>query len=178
MASIRERTLGDGSKAYLVQITRRKAGVSESRQFDKKKTAETWAKNREREIDEDIAAGRKVRTRKEKRVTLGDAIDRYVAESMHEIGDTKAQVLRTIRKEYDIAEMRCDEIESKEIVAFVQSLHNRPDLNSASTAMNYLSHLSAVFSAARPLWGFPLDQQAMKDAQKVCSTMVLISTQK
>jgi hypothetical protein len=30
---------------------------------------------------------------------------------------------------------------------------------------NYLSHLSAVFAAARPRWGYPLNQQAMKDAQ-------------
>ncbi|MFW2544993.1 tyrosine-type recombinase/integrase [Primorskyibacter sp. 2E107] len=175
MASIRERTLGDGSKAYLVQITRRKAGVFESRQFDKKKTAETWAKNREREIDEDIKAGRAVRTRKEKRVTLGDAIDRYEKESMQEIGDTKTQVLRTIKTEYDIAELRCDENESKHIVSFVQSLYDRPGLNSPSTAGNYLSHLSSVFAVARPLWGFPLDQQAIKDAHTVCSKMGIVS---
>jgi hypothetical protein len=29
---------------------------------------------------------------------------------------------------------------------------------------NYLSHLGAVFAIARPAWGYPLDQSAMKDA--------------
>jgi hypothetical protein len=34
------------------------------------------------------------------------------------------------------------------------------------TVNNYLSHLSSVFSIARPAWGFPLNKQAMDDAQK------------
>lgn len=164
MASIRERTLGDGSKAYLVQITRRKVGVSESRQFDKRKTAETWAKNREREIDEDIAAGRQVKTRKEKRATLGDAIDAYIAGSRRKMGKTKAQVLQTIRTGYAIGKMACDGITSKDIVQFAEELHQRPGLSSPSTVMNYLSHLSSVFTHARVLYGFQLDPQAMKDA--------------
>ena len=164
MASIRERTLGDGSKAYLVQITRRKAGVSESRQFDKRKPAETWAKNREREIDEDIKARRKVRTRKEKRATLGQAIDAYIAGSRREMGRTKAQVLLTIRNEYEVSDMACDEITTKDIVRLAEELHQRPGLSSASTVMNYMSHLSSVFTHARVLYGYTLDQQAMKDA--------------
>lgn len=177
MASIRERTLKDGSIRVEAQITRTVQGqrYTEAKHFDKRRTAETWAKNREREIDADIAAGRQIGKRREKRVTLGHAIDRYVADSMHEIGGTKAQVLRTIRTEYDIAEMRCDEIESKHIVSFVQSLYDRPGLDSPSTAGNYLSHLSSVFSVARPLWGFPLDQQAVKDAHTVCTRMGIVS---
>lgn len=122
MASIRERTLRDGSKAYLVRITRRKAGVSQSRQFDKRKPAETWAKNREREIDEDIKMGRKVRTRKEKRATLGQAIDAYIDGSRREMGRTKARVLLTIRNEYEVSDMACDEITTKDIVRLAEGL--------------------------------------------------------
>lgn len=175
MASIIERTRKDGSKSYLAQIIRRASNYQESRTFDKRKTAEAWAKNREKEIDIEIAAGRAPKKRSEKRVTLADAIDKYINESMTEIGKTKAQVLRTIRDEYDISQMPCDRIASHDIVAFVKQLHDRPGLNSSSTALNYLSHLSGVFSTARPLWGFQLDAQAMKDAQKACSTMGFVS---
>lgn len=171
MATFRERTLKSGKTSVLAQITRRGHMQPESRTFDNRKKAEAWAKKREKEIDTDIAAGRKVQRRGVKKVTLGDAIDRYITESMREIGKTKAQVLRTIREEYDIADMPCDQIESHNIVAFVKDLHKRPGLTSSATALNYLSHLSAVFATARPLWNYPLDAQAMKDAQKVCVTM-------
>jgi hypothetical protein len=46
-------------------------------------------------------------------------IDRYVAESQKKIGRTKAQVLRTI-KTHDIAELRCSEITSADIVSFAR----------------------------------------------------------
>lgn len=175
MATIRERTRKDGSKSYLVQIVRRNPAYQESRTFDKRKTAQAWAKHREAEIESEIAAGYAPQKRSAKRVTLGDAIDRYIAESMREIGKTKAQVLKTIRDEYDIANMACDQIESHHIVTFVKELHKRPGLNSPATALNYLSHLSGVFSTARPLWGYPLNSQAMQDAQKVCGTMGFVS---
>lgn len=168
MATFRERTLKSGKTSVTAQIVRRNPPYQEARTFDKRKAAENWAKKREKEIDDDIAAGRKVQKRGAKEVTLGDAIDRYITESMREIGKTKAQVLRTIREEYDISNMRCDQITSSDIVAFVKELHNRPGLNSPSTALNYLSHLSAVFADARPLWNLPLDERAMKDALNVC----------
>jgi integrase len=37
----------------------------------------------------------------------------------------------------------------------------------ASTKQNYLSHMGAVFSVARPAWGYPLDYQAIRDAYVV-----------
>jgi integrase len=161
----------DGSVSYLAQITRRGHGHQESRSFDKRKTAEAWAKKREREIDDAIANGRPIKTQTQSNATLGTTIDRYIKESKKEIGKTKAQVLATIRKEYDIADLRCDKITSQDIVAFAKELHDRPGLESAATVLNYLSHLSAVFSLARPSWGIPLDKQAMDDAMIVCKSM-------
>lgn len=161
----------DGSVSYLAQITRRGHGHQESRSFDKRKTAEAWAKKREREIDDAIANGRPIKTQTQSNATLGTTIDRYIKESKKEIGKTKAQVLATIRKEYDIADLRCDKITSQDIVAFAKELHDRPGLESAATVLNYLSHLSAVFTLARPSWGIPLDKQAMDDAMIVCKSM-------
>jgi integrase len=34
-----------------------------------------------------------------------------------------------------------------------------------------MSHLGAVFALARPAWGIPLDDQAMRDAVKVCARL-------
>jgi integrase len=34
-----------------------------------------------------------------------------------------------------------------------------------------MSHLGAIFAVARPAWGIPLDQQAMKDAFLVCNRL-------
>ena len=85
-------------------------------------------------------------------------IDRYVRESEREIGRTKAQVLSKI-KEFDIANLRCSEIKSQHLVEFARSLKVQPQ-----TRANYLSHLSAIFRVARPLWGFPLDVQQIQDA--------------
>jgi len=77
-----------------------------------------------------------------------------------EIGRTKAQVLRAI-KSYDIANKSCSKIGSEDIVAFANQLVAKV---TPQTVANYLSHLGAVFAIARPAWGYPLDQSAMKDA--------------
>ncbi len=173
MATYPTRKNKDGSVSVLAQITRTIDGKRKTftQSFDNRKKAEKWAQKREKEIDADISAGRSPASPKAKAVTLGDAIDRYVKESMKDVGKTKTQVLNTIRKEYTIADKRCEMIASQDIVTFAQELHNRPGLDSASTVLNYLSHLSAVFNVARPLWGFPLDERVMKDAMTVCKKM-------
>lgn len=89
---------------------------------------------------------------------LSEVIDRYVRDSERELGKTKAQVLEKI-KEYEIADLNCSEIKSQQIVKFVESLKVQPQ-----TRSNYLSHLSAVFRVARPLWAYPLDPQQIDDA--------------
>lgn len=175
MATIVERKKKDGSASYLAQIIRRGHGLKESRTFPSRKAADAWAKAREKEIAADLADGRSPVTQKAKAVTLGDAIDKYLLESKKEIGKTKEQCLQTIRNEYDIAGKRCDQITSQELVAFVAELHNRPGLKSASTAGNYLSHLSAVFKVARVAWGMPLDKRAMEDAMEACKSLGTIA---
>ncbi len=100
------------------------------------------------------------------------AIDRYTAESEKAIGRTKAQVLRSI-KSFDIADLSCDEITSVEIVEFA-----RQKLASGVTPQtvgNYLSHLGAVFTVARPAWGYALDHGAIEDAWTVAKKLGLVS---
>ena len=87
-------------------------------------------------------------------------IDRYTEESVKDIGRTKTQVLRAIKR-YDIANQRCSTITSADIIAFANQLVSKV---TPQTVANYLSHLAAVFAIARPAWGYQLNQNAMKDA--------------
>lgn len=126
---------------------------------------------REKEIARDIAAGREPVKRKVKSVTLGDATDHNIRESTKEMAKTKAQVLRTIRTEYAIADKVCADISAPDIVRFATEVAARPGVSSPATVANLIARPSAVFSIARPPWGMQLDQQAMKDAQTVCGKM-------
>lgn len=167
MAQIIERKRKDGSIAYVAQINIRRNGEwahRESRTFDKRSSAAAWYKKRMKEIR---ALGDDLALIKSKDRTLSAAIDRYITESVKEIGRTKAQVLRTI-KDFDIASMPCSSIRSHDIVQFATELGTT---RTPSTVGNYMSHLGAVFAIARPAWGIPLDQQAMKDAFAVCSRL-------
>jgi len=125
----------------------------EGRTFDRRQAANAWMVRREAELSKPGALGRKSEDPK-----LADVIDRYIAESKKQIGRTKTQVLSTIKK-YDIADLRCSEITSADLVSFAQGLPVAPQ-----TAQNYLSHLAAIFAIAKPAWGYPLDPQASKDA--------------
>lgn len=171
MASIVERTRKDGSKTYLAQIIRRNPKHQESRSFPTRKSAEVWARKREKEIDLAVAEGRPLAKQADQGKTLGDVITAYVTDTMRPPGKTKAQVLRTILNEYDIAKMRCDRIKSVDIINFAKELHKRPGVTSGVTVGNYLSHLSSIFKVAKPLYGAPLDHNEMLSAIIVCREM-------
>jgi integrase len=155
MGSIIGRTRKDGTTAYLAQILLKSKGKivhREHQTFDRKQAAKAWLARRETELSETGGIDGS------KDVKLADVIDRYVRESEREIGRTKAQVLAKI-KEFEIADLRCSEIKSQQLVEFARSLKVQPQ-----TRANYLSHLSAIFRIARPLWGHPLDLQQIQDA--------------
>jgi integrase len=155
MGTIVTRKRRDGSNYYTAQIVIRHKGKvhREAKSFDRRQAANAWIGHREEELR---APGALERASKDPK--LADVIDRYVAESRKQIGRTKAQVLRTI-KNYDIAQMKCSEITSADLVSFVKALPVSPQ-----TAQNYLSHLAAIFRLARPAWGYRLDRQTIKDA--------------
>ena len=158
MGTIIARRRKDGTTGYTAQIVIKRNGHTvhrEAQTFDRKQAANAWLSRRETELAKPGGLDRR------EDPTLGDVIDRYIAESELELGRTKSQVLDTI-KERDIADCRCSEITSKKLVAFAQALDVQPQ-----TRGNYMSHLGAVFSVARPAWGYPLDKQAIDDAMVV-----------
>jgi integrase len=162
MGTIVARKRKDGTTGYRAQIVRKKDGEivwRETQTFDRRPAAVAWLARREADLAQPGAMERKDDP------ALAAVIDRYIAESKKAIGRTKAQVLRTI-KALPVAELRCSEIGSADLIAFAQSLDVSP-----STVQNYLSHLGAVFAIARPMWGYPLNQQAIKDTFVVTGKM-------
>jgi integrase len=172
MGTITARRRKDGSTAYLAQISIMRDGeiaFRQSKTFDRKAIAEAWLKRREGELAKPGGMSKAAAPRAS--ATLREAIERYVLDSEKAIGRTKSQVLKTI-KSHDIADLRCSEIVSRDIVDLARTLRAKA---SPATVSNYLSHLGAVFSIARAAWGFDLDPQAMTDAAKVTRKLGLTS---
>jgi integrase len=167
MGTIVTRKRRDGSSYFTGQIVIKRRGRvhREALSFDRKQAANAWIVRREEELRK---PGGLERAGKDD-PKLVDVIDRYVAESQKRPGRTKEQVLRTI-KNYEIAELKCSQIGSDDLLAFLRSLTVEPQ-----TRLVYLSHLSAVFAIAKPAWGYPLDHEAMKAAFVVAKRLGVIA---
>jgi hypothetical protein len=96
MGSIIPRKRKDGSTGYHAQVTIKRSGKivhRETRTFDRRQAASAWLEKRETELAKPGAVERQnVPDPK-----LSAVIDRYIEESIKEIGRTKAQVLRPLR---------------------------------------------------------------------------------
>jgi hypothetical protein len=101
---------------------------------------------------------------------LSDVIDRYIAESKNPVLGTKAQVLKAIKKS-DLGEIKCSQITSKTLVSFARELTKEVE---PQTCGNYFSHLSNIFTVARPAWDYPLSRQEFDDAITVIKKLGLI----
>jgi integrase len=166
MGHIAPRARQDGSTGYTAQVVIKKDGAvvhREAKTFDRRQAANAWMARREEELSKPGAIERAKQAENDPR--LAEVIDRYIAESERAIGRTKAQVLRSIRT-YDIANLKCSQITSAELLAFAQSIEAGP-----ATRQNYLSHLSAIFAIARPAWGYPLNHQMIKDTFAVAKRL-------
>jgi integrase len=161
------RTRKDGSKAFTAQIVIKKGGAivhREAETFDRKQTANAWIVKREAELKRPGGLQRK------EDPTLAGAIDRYIAESKNPVLGTKAQVLKTI-KNTDQGEIKCSDITSQKLVSFARELTQSVE---PQTCANYFSHLSNIFTVARPAWGYPLSREEFEDALTVLKKLGLI----
>ena len=169
MGTIASRKRGDGTFGHTAQIRMKKDGkviYSESKTFDRKPAAAAWLKKRETELA--VPGGLDAPDDPK----LGDVIDKYNADTLRAHGKTKDQVLRTI-KASSLGDLRCSEIKSHTLIEYLSGLKSQPQ-----TRGNYLSHLAAVFSVAKPAWGYPLDKGAIEDARVVADRLGLISRSK
>lgn len=166
MGSILPRKRKDGSTGYTALIRIKKGGKvihSESETFDREQAAKVWMKKRETELAQPGALVKVADP------TLAEVIAQYNLEKLKTHGKTKAQVLRTIAAS-DLAQLRCSEIGSPQIVEFIKTINATPQ-----TRGNYASHLASVFKVARPAWGYPLNSQAVDDARIVMTKLGLTS---
>jgi hypothetical protein len=148
MGTIIGRIRKDGSKAFTAQIVIKKGGKivhREAETFDRKQAANAWIVKREAELKAPGALEAK------EDPILSAVIDRYIAESKKAVLGTKAQVLKTI-KNSDLGEAKCSEISSHTLVSFARELNQSVE---PQTCGNYFSHLSTIFTIARPAWDEP-----------------------
>jgi integrase len=167
MGSIIGRTRKDGSTAYTAHIVIKKGGAIVHREvetFDRKQAANAWIVKREAELKRPGGLERK------EDPILSAVIDRYIIESKNAVLGTKAQVLKTI-KNSDLGEVKCSDITSQTLVSFAKDLTRNVE---PQTCGNYFSHLSSIFTVARPAWGYPLSRQEFEDAVTVLKKLGLI----
>jgi hypothetical protein len=167
MGTIIERTRKDGSKAFTAQIVIKNDGAiahREAQTFDRKQAANAWIVKREAELKRPGGLERR------EDPPLSAVIDRYIAESRTPVTGTKAQVLKTI-KDSDLSETKCSRITSEKLVSFARKLNQTVE---PQTCNNYFSHLSSIFTVAKPAWGYPLSRQEFEDALTVIKKLGLI----
>jgi integrase len=167
MGTIVGRTRKDGSKAFVAQIVIKKSGVilhREAETFDRKQAANAWIVKREGELKRPGGLEQK------EDPLLSAVIDRYIEESKNPVAGTKAQVLKSI-KNSNLGETKCSDITSQRLVSYARELTKTVE---PQTCGNYFSHLSNIFTVARPAWGFPLSRQEFDDAITVIKKLGLI----
>jgi integrase len=167
MGSIIGRTRKDGSKGYTAQIVLKKGGAivhREAQTFDRRQAANAWMVKREAELKKPGGLEHK------EDPSLSAVIDRYNGESKNAVLGTKAQVLKTIQTS-TLGLLRCSDVTSQKLVAFAKELLKNVE---PQTCSNYFSHLSNIFTVARPAWGYPLSRQEFDDALTVMRKLGLV----
>jgi integrase len=167
MGSIIVRTRKDDSKAFTAHIVIKQGGKivhRETQTFDRKQAANAWIVKREAELKRPGGLEQK------ENPTLSAVIDRYIAESKNAILGSKAQVLKTL-KNSDLGDIKCSDMTSTTLVSFARELSKNVE---PQTCGNYFSHLSSIFTVARPAWGYPLSRQEFDDAVTVLKKLGLI----
>ena len=156
MGTIIGRTRKDGSKAFTAQIVIKKGGAivhREAETFDRKQAANAWIVKREAELKSQVGSS------KRRPDPLG--CDRPLHRGVEKRGaGHQGPGLKTI-KNSDLGEIKCSEITSHTLVSFARDLTRNVE---PQTCGNYFSHLSSIFTVARPAWGYPLVRQEFDDA--------------
>lgn len=173
MASIEERKRADGTTAYKAEVVIRIDGKrkKKSATFDRKTTAHTWAKKVERQMK--ASGGAAFFAEQKGQTTVGELIQLYVDDTSNgDFGRTKAQVLRSIQRDFDIANMNTDEILAHDVTRFARELRVSRE---PSTVMNYLQHLSSVMRYGKPGYGVDTNKSEVADGIAFCAKQGIAS---
>ncbi|WP_372826551.1 tyrosine-type recombinase/integrase [Polaromonas sp.] len=169
MGTILARKRQDGTTGYTVLIRIKKAGkviFSQTETFDREAPAKSWMKKREAELAVPGALDQP------EDPPLAKLIEKYNADKLRPHGKTKDQVLRSTAAS-SLGEIQCSKIQSHHLIDWLRAMTSQPQ-----TRGNYLSHLAAVISVARPAWGYPIDKRVAEDARVAAEKLGLISKSK
>jgi integrase len=170
MATITERTKKNGEASYTAMIRLKEKGVivfKKTATFDREAAAKAWVKRTE--ADARKPGGLIAPTPS---MTLGQAIDKYIATTRKELGRTKEHGLRSLRED-EIAQIPCSDITSAHIVDYARRLGEGDRL--PQTVATYLSHLGAIVAVGESALGAPLSEEAMTQSIKACKRLGLIA---
>ncbi len=151
----------------MAQIVFKKDGKiihRENETFDRRQAANAWMVKREAELKKPGGLDRK------EDPPLAAVIERYIDESKNAVLGTKAQVLKTIQNS-SLGLLKSSDVTSQKLVAFAKELLKNVE---PQTCGNYFSHLSNIFTVARPAWGYPLARAEFDDALTVMRKLGLI----
>jgi integrase len=162
---VRKRKTGESYFTAQIVIKQHGKVYRAAQSFDRRQAANAWIVRREEELRKPGGLERAGQDDPK----LSGVITRYLDESEKRPGQNKANVLHTI-KNSELADLRCSEIGSEELLAFLRSLTVQPQ-----TRLVYMSHLGAIFAVAKPAWGYPLSHDAMKSAFVVAKRLGIIA---
>lgn len=173
MATITARKRQDGTTAYTAQIRIKRHGkivYQETKTFDRKRLAESWANRRELELQAPGALEQALSPS----VTIRALIERYMTE-VSELSSWSAS------KTFDLKRLAASGLGDRdaialsvsEVIDFIRA--RRLEGAGPATAGNDMVWLRTVLKAARALWNIPAALQAVNDAAEHCRLMGLIA---
>lgn len=175
MASIKARTGAKGNTKYraLVRVKQGSIIHTESKTFDSKRHAESWAKRLEIELEK---PGGIIR-RKTSNITVGDLVKKYIEDigAIKPFGRSKSFSLDKLTRS-SIAPTMINTLEPKHIIDFCRARRNEGA--GGATVLQDVSYLKGVFSVANATWGIPVNLSVMDEAWPVLKRLKLISRAK
>jgi integrase len=168
MATIEKRVTEAGGVSYRVKV-RMKGARTQTATFERLTDARKWAGDQE----SDIRNGRHFKTAEAKRHTVGDMIDRYIADVLptkpRSEAKQRAQLLRwkDLIGHYTLADAtpaliaECRDKLAREAIASATKDKDAP-ARSPSTVIRYLAALSHAFTIAVKEWGWVDDNPLRK----------------
>lgn len=162
MAYIQERKGRDGKPCYRVQV-RLKGYPIQTATFERKTDAKLWAQQTENAIRE----GRHFKTTEAKKHTLGNLIDRYLADILpNKPKNSRTVTAQLLWWKQQLGSYALAEITPALIGEYRDRLAKNPTykgkLRSPSTVVRYLSALSHAFTVSVKEWGWIEDSPMRK----------------
>lgn len=152
MAYIEVREKADGTLAYKAEVVVTLNGkrVKRTATFDRRVTANRWAKKTEKELR--MPGGLERLSQPKKPVTVAEAINRYMTSSRTQFKSTKQQVLSFVRDgRCNFSDVLLRDLRANHVRAFAEELadgHRGP-----ATVSSYLTHICHVLSVAEDDFG-------------------------